>query len=306
MMQRRVVHGGTDVSRAQTVQDLVARAAEVLDGELDQEQVTRVEWVRHTPLGGNGPRHLRQFVQIQRGNGAAPLGEFPLPSQLHAADRRLQIGQVHLVADLMDVGRPWRACLDLTSPGIARQRVLAQRPQAFGHPIVVQRNGTAITRREILVRIEAEAGEVSRAAHGRAIHVAGAKRVRGVLNERNVCRDDVADRVHVDGMPAEMHDHHRAGPRRQPLADRFGSRAKRVRFHIAEHRRSARVQRGVRGTDPGQARHDHFVAQPHAVDEQRQEQGRGARVDGDHVTGSARIGELAFEGERLGSHADPP
>ena len=102
--------------------------------------------------------------------------------QLPERDARVQIAEVELVAGLEHVVGA-RALLLVALPGVAREAVQAQRGDARGERLVGQREHPALAGGEVLVGVEAEAGDVADRADLAAVGEARLGGVRGVLDE---------------------------------------------------------------------------------------------------------------------------
>ncbi len=127
-----------------------------------------------------------------------------------------------------------------------------------------------------------------------------------VLDERQVVAGgDARQLVHGAGPPGEVDGQDRPGARRETRLDLGGFDVHRLGVHVGEHGRGAGVDDGVDRGAEGQRRGDHLVAGPHPRREERQVEGRRARVHGDGVRGVLVGGEVALEPRHLGAGAEP-
>ena len=89
----------------------------------------------------------------------------------------------------------------------------------------------------------------------------------------------------------EVHDHDASGARRDRLRHPLGVHVPRARLGVDEHRLRAAVDHRVGGRDVGEGRHDHLVARPHSVRQQREVHGDRPVAAGDRVAHTAELRE---------------
>ena len=148
---------------------------------------------------------------------------------------------------------------------------------------------------EILPRIEAEAGEVAHRPTATPF-VLRPVRLSRVFDHHQPARSrDREYRIHVRGLPIQVHGHDRLRVRRdRPLDER---RVHRVGdgIDVDEHRPRARVLDGRYRGDEGERHRDDLVAGPDARCQQRQVQRARAGVHRHRLSRAAEPGELALE-----------
>src|SRR5262249_20003026 len=177
--------------------------------------------------------------------------------------------------------------------------VHAQSRDVLGERPVVGRHQPAFAgAAEILARVEAEAGEAAARAHAAAAAVAGADRLRGVLEQRHAqLAGQREQRVEVGGLPVQVHRQDRAQPR---AARRRRARRPRIErtargLDVGEHGSGAEPRDGACGGEEGEGGAEHLVAGPDAERLQGEQQRVGARAARDRVLRLAVGRELALE-----------
>ncbi len=203
--------------------------------------------------------------------------------QLDQQQSRLEVVQAVAVAD-----HPVRVLVLLP--------VVAVQAHRLGGGGVVGGDRAAVAQRpEVLARVEAEGGGVAERARRPAL-VGGAVRLAGVLDDRQaVSRGDLGERVHVHGLPVQVHGHDRGGARRDRGPDGCGVHETVALEAVHEDRRGADVAHGLGGGDERVGRDDDLVAGPHARGDQRELHGVGARAHPDRVVAAAEGGEGLLE-----------
>ena len=123
-----------------------------------------------------------EALVVALGLREAPRAVLVDPVQLAERHAGVQIAQVELVAGLEHVVGA-RSLLLVALPRVAREPVQAQRGDARRERLVAQREHAAFARGEVLVGVEAEAGDVADGADLAAVGEPGLGRVRGILHQ---------------------------------------------------------------------------------------------------------------------------
>ena len=184
-----------------------------------------------------------------------------------------------------------------------------QRGDARRELLVAQREHPALARGEVLVGVEAEAGEVADGADLAAVGEPGLRGVSGVLHEpKAVLGAGCLERVQIARVACVVHGHHGARARRHGCGDGRRVEAQRGLVDVAEDRPGAGAHDHVGGGGPGQRRRDDLVASGVADAERPQRQVHRGRAGGDgERDGSLGIDrELALEEAREGPVVSQP
>ena len=144
------------------------------------------------------------------------------------------------------------------------------------HVGVAQRDHSALARRQLLVRVEAEDRRVPPRADGLTVGVDGAECLAGILDDR---QPELLERRDVGGVAEDVD----RKQRRRAVGDRGGRggrvEVQRDRIDVGEDGRGPFVGDDVRTRDEREGRRDDLVAVTDAHRAQREVQPRGARRD---------------------------
>ena len=152
---------------------------------------------------------------------------------------------------------------------------------------VAERDHAALAGGDLLVGVEAEHGRVAAAADRRAVGVAGAQRLAGVLDDRQVvAARDRLEGAHLGRVAEDVHGQDRLRALGDRRLGRLGVEVERHRVDVREHRARALVQRRVRGGHERERAGDHLVAPFHPHRAQREVQAGRAAGDGAGKMGS--------------------
>ena len=165
----------------------------------------------------------------------------------------------------------------------------------LGQCVVVGDDHPALTGRDDLVRVEAEAADVAEAARAPVAN-GGAVRLGRILDHREpVPLRNRAERVHIDRVPVDVHRHHSAGARRDPALDLVRVHAPGARVAVHEHGDEPRLDHGERAADDREARDDHLAAGLEAQRGDGREECHRAVADRHPVTDTAVRGPGVLE-----------
>ncbi len=283
MQRHRVVYPGLDAVLSQSLAHPVPvfdhHHVQVMHGH-DRFPELRDRHTGPSPQGGI-------VVTGGRAPSLVPGGQ---ARQLDQQQGRLQVVQAVAVA-----GHPVRVLVLL--PVVAVQ---AHRRSGGG---VVGGDGAAVAQRpEVLARVEAERGRVAQRS-GRPALVGGAVRLTRVFYDcQAVSRGDLGERVHVHGLPIQVHGHDRGGTRRDRGPDGGGVHETITLEAVHEDRRGADVAHGLGSRDERVGRDDDLVAGLDPRGEQRELDRVGPRAHPHRMAAAAERGEGLFELLELGTH----
>ena len=168
--------------------------------------------------------------------------------KLDPADRGLHLEHSPVGSEALVQPAESRRVLTLVHrvPALA---VVLVRPDRFPQIFVVDRDHSAFAAGgHDLVLAEGPRADVADRADAAAF-VAGAVGLGAVLDHLDAARPrELHDRIHVDGITAEVHDDDRARALGQHRPDRFGRDIAAVAVDVGEHRRSRRRSRRTRRT----------------------------------------------------------
>ena len=157
-----------------------------------------------------------------------------------------------------------------------------QRGDTRRERLVAQREHAAFARGEVLVGVEAEAGDVADGADLAPVGEPGLGGVRGILHQpQAVLRADVLECGQVARMPGVVHGHDCPCARRDCGGDGGRIEAERVGVDVAEDRPGACTHDHIGRRGPGQRRRDDLVVLPLADAERAQREVHGGRAGGD-------------------------
>ena len=245
---------------------------------------------RGSRASGSIPSRLGEALVVER--------ELPLPRrrvlgqlvELDEGDRGEHVGEVRLVAGDGDVVE--RSVAAAHQPEI---------PDRVRDVVPVRGDETAFARRDVLRRVEREAGRVGEAAQ-LAAAIGALGRVRRVLDHRDPERPD---RIHVARLPGEMDGHDRLRPLGDGGFDQLRIDVQVALADVDEDGRRARVDDHVRGRRPGDRRGDHLIALPDPERDERQVHRRGAGRDREHVLHVQVLGHPLLEQGRTRAGGQP-
>ena len=154
----------------------------------------------------------------------------------------------------------------------------------------------ALSRRELLVRIEGEGREVAAGAELHAVGIHGAGRLAGVLEHAEALRLGQRAQLGQRGRVAEDVDRQDAGGALPHRVGRGrGIEVQRHRVDVDEPRRHALVEQAVGRSDERERRGDDLVALAPAELPHAQVKRRGAGRNGHRIVDPKPLGELALE-----------
>jgi hypothetical protein len=303
---RDVMHLRREPGRMQALHEFIARHAVPAEGDADEIEVVRARLAARALRRPDQPL-ARESLVVGRHQGAAPLDEAVQLVHLRQAERRLDLGQAIVEAELLHLVVPAVAPAVGERVLLAQQRVrplvdavAAQSKQVAIQALVVGRDHSALAGRDVLDRMEGEHRHVRlrAGAYARAVRVAGAKRVRGILDDHGaVAPGDRLDRAHVARQAGKVHrDHGGHAPRlaAAPL-EVFGVQVESIGPNVGKRRARPDVVGAIRAGDEGHRAGDDAVARPGAGRGAGQMERRGAAG---HSNGMARAdiaGDLLLE-----------
>jgi hypothetical protein len=268
---------------------LVARSARPLRVDPDDVEVVRV-YVAVVPGERLDPVELGDRGVV---GGNVPLANRAVPRkllELDERDRSEDVGEVGLVAGHRDV--------------VERAAGTAHQPQLLdldSKVAPVRRDQAALAGRQVLRRVEREAGRVRQAAQ-LAAAVRALERMGRVLDDRHAERPERLELARLSGQVD-------GDDRLRPRSDRFRHLVRidvEVRVSdIGEDRRRAAVDDHVRRRGPGDRAGDHLVAGPNPERDERQVQRRGSGGDSEHVLGFQVFAQAPLELRRAGPGGQP-
>ena len=157
-------------------------------------------------------------------------------------------------------------------------------------------HGSPLPRGQLLVRVEAEHGEVAARAHRRAVGVHGAERLAGVLHHpERALGGDPLERGHVGGVAEDVDGQQPGGALADRALGRHGVDVEGARVDVAEDRPGALVEQAVGRRHEAERRGHDLVPGLHPRGADRQvEAGRSARHRG-HVARPQARAERGLE-----------
>ena len=147
--------------------------------------------------------------------------------------------------------------------------MVAQPANALGDRVVVSGDHAAFARGHRLARVEGEGRDIPEAA-GEAPARPGAGGARGILDHGDALRQSGAQSRDFGAEAEEMHRHHHPRALRHRGERLLHVDVERHRVDIHEDRGRTAMEHRIGGRDPGEGRHDDFVAGAGADRQQRQ------------------------------------
>ena len=234
-----------------------------------------------------------QPVHVARGEPAPPGQPLLETLELRAAERRRDIGQPVVVAEVDHRVGPVAA-----GGKLGLDAVVAEAAQGGGQVVAVGQDRPTLARRHDLGRMEAEDGHVGQRPDRPALE-RRAERVRGVGDDRQrPARRGVGDRpeCRVVGRLAGVVDRDdRPRPFRDRRCDGAGIDQQRVGVDIGETRRGTRVEHRVGAGDERHRRRDRLVTRPETRDRGRPMECGGPRTERHGVAGAGRLDQPGLE-----------
>ncbi|MNL05185.1 hypothetical protein D3C87_1257680 [compost metagenome] len=266
--------------------------------------------LEHVPVGGgaDGVQRQRQLdaklgqprvcgaAEVGLGQRGALGGDGGELRQLRQPDGSVDVGQVELAARLLHVHAVHaRADHALQAQALGAQGFLGR----------VQHQAAAFDGGDVLVRLEAEAGQVAKGADALAAP-AGIDGLGGILDHAQlVLAGDGVEPVHVHGQAGQVDRHD--GPRARRDGGLHGVQVEvaGARVDIDEHRAGAHGEHHVGRGHPGDRRGDDFVARAdigHAQGDLHRGRAVGERP---HRPAAEHVGQRRFKRLHLRAGSDP-
>ena len=207
-MQRLEVHTATDALLAQLLHEMVAVDRELLEPQSQNVKMPGTARIRR--LERNLKRGIGfEYERIARRDFAPRLAHGIGLCQLRDPDGRLQIAEIVFETCFLHVVIRRFAGL-VALPGVASNSMQPHHAHALGSNAVASSDHPAFAGGESLGRVKAEAGEFADGADVPRF-INRRKRVRRIFDHvQIVAARNLANRIHIAGLPAEMHRNHRA------------------------------------------------------------------------------------------------
>ena len=251
--------------------------------------------------------HIRQFDKRLLIASRELLPPLPLglePWQLPHKQRRLDVGQVGLIAKLQHV--PVLILLRVAVCGFLREPVRSQAAQRIRHRGIVRGHRSAFAARQILRRVKAEARGLSPLPWPNPL-TTGFRRVRGVFDhDQRTLMTQIGEPLDIRHQSVQVHGQHNARVQVDRRRDLIDVDVAGVGLDVHEPHHRAGLQDGIGGRDERHRRRDHFILGPEPERRQREEQRARAARGRDHVLHAEEARELLFEqrGARTGRQED--
>ena len=183
----------------------------------------------------------------------------------------MKIRIIHLIPKMMELIGQQYLRMRKPFPCIKRETMLSQGSNPVGTFIIVQRDGSAFSRREILIGIKTETREVPGSSHVPTIHKSAAESMRSIFYNLDADRNDLPNSLYIHSQAAEMHDDD--GLRFSSKLFPYGLRrhAPCLDINVGKHGNGAKIDCGIGGAAPRHTRADHFIARSHTCHEEREE-----------------------------------
>jgi hypothetical protein len=156
-------------------------------------------------------------------------------------------------------------------PCIKRETMLPQGSNPVGTFIIIQRDGSSFSRREILIGIKTEAREVPGSSYVPAIHKPAAESMRSIFYDLDADWNDLPNGLYIHSQTAKMHDDDGLRFSRKLFSYGLRRHAPCLDINVGKHGNGAKVDCGIGGATPRHTRADHFIAGSHTRHEEREE-----------------------------------
>jgi len=173
--------------------------------------------------------------------------------------------------------------------------VLAEPEAGIGETVVAGHDRAALARRDVLRRVEGEAGDLAPAPDGKTA-IDGAEGVAGILEQEAIRAESRAQGVDRRDMPRIMDDDRAAGPVSEAAREILGIQHEGLRVDVDEDRTRAGEQHRIGRREERERGHEHLVPRPDAERLERDLQGRGPARDRDRPMRARRRPQPRLEG----------
>jgi hypothetical protein len=154
--------------------------------------------------------------------------------------------------------------------------VVGQRPHPVEQRLVAGDEHASLPGGQEVGAREAEGATVAQAAHLLAVDLGAEGRGRVLQHPEVVGAGELGDAHHVGRVAVQVDGHEGPGAAGEGPVRRVRVEAPGIRVDVHEHGRGADGGDGADRRHPGELRHDHLVARPHAQGAERQAQGARA------------------------------
>ncbi len=269
---------------------------------------TLYRWYAGTHFGTHDRQRQPVYVGQEPVIGVVqPLPLDPEPFQLGELSQRdsgMNIRQVVFVVGEQNLPVP-EAIRPIPLPRVPAHPVQAQELDPLRQFFAPRNRHSPLAGRDVFRGVQTEHGRVGSRALGSA-SVFGLDGVGRVLDEEKaVASGQRFQAVHLARVAVQMDGHDGLGARIDPRRHGGGVQVERIGLDVSEDGGGSDVHQDVGRRDEAQRRGNHLVARTHPQTDQRQMEGRDARIDRQHVRGAQQVAELGFQPVRPRSHGYP-